>query len=57
MHANMGERREDGTYEEIRGATYMTQRSAADMVVDFGTGMAEADIRSTSIAPGPDSCS
>ena len=38
MPADNRESREDETYEEIRRATYITQRSAADMVVDFGTG-------------------
>ena len=54
MPADMGERREDGTNEEGRDTTYIKQRSAADMVVDFGTAVAEADIRSTSVSLGLD---
>lgn len=54
MHTDRGKRREDGTNEEGRDTTYIKQRSAADMVVDFGTVVAEADIRSTSVSLGLD---
>ena len=48
------EGRRNGTHDKGRGAAYIAQRSAADVVVAFGAAVAEADNRSTAVSLGPD---